>query len=127
MLAIFSILESVLNFVTSANEVLSSFMGLPLVDVLVVIVAVSFVSVVLKPRTDPSKHTIYLSLVCVGLSVLWSVLFLDSAGFKASLSLGFRLAAVSTLTYNVVKPIFKPAVKKMYSWLRGKGVEVEDV
>lgn len=127
MVAILSILSEILDVLSKGNTVLATVFGFPPIDVVVIIFLVSLVGALLKPRTKESNHALYLSLVCFLISIIHGVVFYSVDGYKEAVVIGFRLASISTLTYNVLKPIFKPLVRRFYSWLRTKGVEVKDV
>ncbi len=126
------IIKEILELLNSGHEVIERIIGFRLIDAVAVIFIVWAVNSVFHLKDKfKEKSTVVLTLLTILVSIIWaSATVTEESNIlfaKAVFALGFKLAGVSTVIYNVFKPVIKPLINKFYSWLRSKGVEVPEV
>jgi hypothetical protein len=120
-------IEQIVSLVGMADDIIGKAIGFRPIDTLVVIVLVQLVSKLFKLKQRFESHTWLLTALCFAISVLYSLTFIsDTMSVKEAFVFGFRLAAVSTLVYNLMKPLVKPLLNRFYDWLESKGVKVRE-
>lgn len=126
------IAQDLFAVINTAHDIAERIIGFRPIDAVAVIFIVSLInsSFHLKERYE-RRHTLILSLTCLIVSIMWAAIAVEGveglSWFKSVFSLGFRLASISTLSYNIFKPITRPVINRFYKWLRSKGIEVPEV
>ena len=127
-----ALVQEIFEIIGTSHDVIERVIGFRPIDIVAIIFTVTLINSILRIRVFfEAKHTIILSLICLFVSIVWaaiSVHDMEGAAYaKAVFSSGFKLASVATLSYNIFKPVAKPAVNKFYAWLRSKGIEAPEV
>jgi hypothetical protein len=109
-------------------DFLHSIMELPPILILPVIIAVEGLAVATKLKNSTSPwRSFLLALYCTVSGIFVVFLTLEFSTWRVLVNKGLILGSVSALSYQMLKPVFKALVSKVYDKLNEKlGIEIQE-
>lgn len=121
-------MEGILQLIVSISERAELIMGINPVYMIPVFVIVAIISRPLSVRERfPRYRNLILGLLAFTVGVGVTFLFEDYETWRLYVKNGFILGAVSALTYQIFKPIFRALILKLFKVVNERtGSEIKD-
>lgn len=123
-------MENIISGITNVNSFLTEFIGFQPLLMVIVFILVSIVSRALSIRSRyPDDKNWILGLICLAISILVSLIYLDEFDWRELGRMSLRLGSLSAFTYQIFKKFFKSFIYKivdLFQLKTGQDVDIED-